>query len=173
MLILGIDCGSQRTGYGVVESDGRRHSLIDFGVVRAPTSKPFAERLQLIYRGVREVLEQRRPEACAVESVFHAVNSQSALKLAHVRGVVLLAAAESGLDVGEYSPLEVKGSVVGYGRADKKQVQMMTASLLGMREIPRPHDAADALAVALCHATRMNRPTSTKAVSRRQAVSHG
>ena len=173
MRILGIDCGSARTGYGVIESDGRRHRMLDAGAIRAPASKPFAERLQLIYRGVNEVLLRRQPEMCAVEAVFHAVNSQSALKLAHVRGVVLLAAAEAGLPVGEYSPLEVKGSVVGYGRATKQQVQMMTASLLGLQEVVKPHDAADALAVAICHATRSAFAPSQASGARKVASRHG
>ncbi len=154
MRILGIDCGSERTGYGVVDSDGRRHRFVAAGVIRVSTKKPFAERLRLIYVGVREVLDRDQPERFAVETVFHGVNAKSALKLAQVRGVVMLAAAEVGLAVEEYSPLEIKGSVVGYGRATKNQVQLMTASLLGLREIIEPHDAADALAVAICHATR-------------------
>jgi crossover junction endodeoxyribonuclease RuvC len=154
MRILGIDCGSERTGYGVVESDGRRHRLVAAGVIRVSPKKPFAERLRLIYVGVREVLDRDRPERFAVETVFHGVNAKSALKLAQVRGVVMLAAAEVGLAVEEYSPLEIKGSVVGHGHATKDQVQMMTASLLGLREIIEPHDASDALAVAICYATR-------------------
>ena len=154
MRILGVDCGSERTGYGVVESDGRRHRLIAAGVIRVSPQKPFAERLRLIYVGVRDVLARDQPERFAVETVFHGVNAKSALKLAQVRGVVMLAAAEVGLAVEEYSPLEIKGSVVGYGRATKDQVQLMTASLLGLREIIEPHDASDALAVAICHATR-------------------
>ncbi len=163
MRILGIDCGSERTGYGVVESDGRRHTMVTAGVIRASPTKPFAERLRLIYVGVKEVLERDRPEQFAVETVFHGVNAKSALKLAQVRGVVMLAAAEVGLTVGEYSPLEIKGSVVGYGRATKQQVQLMTASLLGLREIIEPHDASDALAVAICHATRSPRPHAASA----------
>lgn len=154
MRILGIDCGSERTGYGVVDSDGRRHRLVAAGVIRASPTKPFAERLRLIYIGVREVLERDQPDRFAVETVFHGVNVKSALKLAQVRGVVMLAAAEVGLAVEEYSPLEIKGSVVGYGRATKDQVQLMTASLLGLREVIQPHDACDALAVAICYATR-------------------
>ncbi len=125
MRILGIDCGSERTGYGVVDSDGRRHRLVAAGVICASPKKPFAERLRLIYVGVREVLDRDQPERFAVETVFHGVNAKSALKLAQVRGVVMLAAAEVGLAVEEYSPLEIKGSVVGYGRADEGQVQMM------------------------------------------------
>lgn len=163
MRILGIDCGSERTGYGVIESDGRRHALVAAGVVRASPKKPFAERLRLIYVGVGEVLARDRPTQFAVETVFHGVNAKSALKLAQVRGVVMLAAAEVGLSVEEYSPLEIKGSVVGYGRATKQQVQMMTASLLGLKEIIEPHDASDALAVAICHATRSPRPSATSA----------
>jgi crossover junction endodeoxyribonuclease RuvC len=154
MRILGVDCGSERTGYGVVDSDGRRHRLVAAGVIRVSPAKPFAERLRLIYMGVRDVLERDQPERFAVETVFHGVNAKSALKLAQVRGVVMLAAAEVGLPVEEYSPLEIKGSVVGYGRATKDQVQLMTASLLGLREVVEPHDASDALAVAICHATR-------------------
>jgi crossover junction endodeoxyribonuclease RuvC len=154
MRILGIDCGSERTGYGVVDSDGRSHRLVAAGVIQVSPRKPFAERLRLIYIGVREVLERDRPDRFAVETVFHGVNAKSALKLAQVRGVVMLAAAEGGLAVEEYSPLEIKGSVVGYGRATKDQVQLMTASLLGLREIIQPQDASDALAVAICYATR-------------------
>ncbi len=154
MRILGIDCGSERTGYGVVETDGRRHRMIDAGVIRVSPRKPFAERLRLIHVGVVDVIEQQRPEQFAVETVFHGVNAKSALKLSQVRGVVMLAAAQAGLQVDEYSPLEIKGSVVGHGHAGKSQVQMMTASLLGLREIIEPHDASDALAVAICHATR-------------------
>lgn len=154
MRILGIDCGSGRTGYGVVDSDGQRHRLVSAGVIRVSPTKPFAERLRLIYVGVGEVLARDQPECFAVETVFHGVNAKSALKLAQVRGVVMLAAAQVGLAVEEYSPLEIKGSVVGYGRATKDQVQIMTASLLGLREIIEPHDASDALAVAICHATR-------------------
>jgi crossover junction endodeoxyribonuclease RuvC len=166
MRILGIDCGSERTGYGVVDSDGRRHCLVAAGVIRVSAKKPFAERLRLIYVGVREVLDRDQPERFAVETVFHGVNAKSALKLAQVRGVVMLAAAEVGLAVEEYSPLEIKGSVVGYGRATKDQVQLMTASLLGLRQIVEPHDASDALAVAICHATRGMKANACLAESR-------
>ena len=154
MRIVGVDCGADRTGYGVIVSDGRRHRLETHGVIRTSAKDPLAERVHKIYLGVRAVLEEYGPDRVAVETVFAAVNPRSSLLLAHVRGVVLLAAAERGLPVGEYSPLEIKGSVVGYGRADKRQVQMMVSSLLGLTELVKPNDASDALAAAICDVTR-------------------
>ena len=153
MRVLGIDCGTERTGYGVIDSDGRRHRLVSAGVIRTKTSDPLESRLLEIARGLREVVRAHRPVAAAVEEVFHAANPRTALKLAHVRGVALLIAAEEGLALGEYSPLEIKHSVVGYGRAEKAQVQLMVSSLLGLSQ-PPAEDASDALAAAICHATR-------------------
>ena len=163
MRIVGIDCGTEKTGYGVVESDGRCHRLISAGVIRTRPDSPLEQRLQLIATGLRGVLTQFEPNSFAVEEVFHAVNAKSALKLAHVRGVALLLAAEAGLEVFEYSPLEVKISVVGYGRAEKHQVQMMVHSLLGIGPTFQSHDATDALAVAICHGTRANFPLAAGA----------
>ncbi len=154
MRIVGIDCGTERTGYGVVETDGRRHQLVTAGVIRTNTAHPLALRLKTIAGELRELLENFTPEVLAVEDVFHSVNAKSALKLAHVRGAVLLTAAEADLAVSEYSPLEVKMSVVGYGRAEKQQVQMMVLSLLGVTQQFGSFDATDALAVAICHGTR-------------------
>ncbi|HEX4810564.1 MAG TPA: crossover junction endodeoxyribonuclease RuvC [Bryobacteraceae bacterium] len=154
MRILGIDCGTERTGYGIIETDGRRHQLISYGVVRTKTTDALHLRLKGIAAELRQVLATFEPDAVAVEEVFHAVNAQSALKLAHVRGVALLLAAEAELPVHEYSPLEVKMSVAGYGRAAKGQVQMMVQSLLGLAQEVKSNDAADALAVAICHGTR-------------------
>jgi crossover junction endodeoxyribonuclease RuvC len=156
MKILGIDCGSERTGFGVIETGGRRPQLVISGVIRTSTKQAFAERLRIIHDGLRDVLEAHEPEAAAVEGVFAAVNPRSSLRLAHVRGVALLAAAQSGIPVGEYSPLQVKGSVVGYGKASKDQVRMMVCSLLGVSKVSGSHDASDALAVALCHSMRSN-----------------
>jgi crossover junction endodeoxyribonuclease RuvC len=153
MRILGIDCGSERTGYGVIETDGRSHRMIAAGVIRTDPKMPFNTRLLDIARGLRGILGEFNPEAAAVEEVFHSHNSKTALKLAHVRGVALLALAEAGVRLGEYSPLEVKNSVVGYGRAEKQQVQLMVKNLLGLAE-PLAEDASDAVAVAICHATR-------------------
>ena len=154
MRVLGIDCGSERTGYGVIESDGHDYRLVAFGVIRTNPKTSFDQRLLEIARGLRCQIEQYRPEAAAVEGVFSSVNVRSSLKLAHVRGVALLAIAEAGIELGEYSPLEVKISVVGYGRAEKSQVKMMVRSLLRVPEAIESEDACDALAVAICHAGR-------------------
>lgn len=153
MLVLGVDCGSQRTGYGVIQSDGCDHRLVAAGVIRTAVRDPFETRLCEIARGLREVIRRHSPDSAAVEQVFYAANVQTALKLAHVRGVALLAIAEAGMPLGEYSPLEIKISVVGYGRAGKHQVQTMVQSLLGLDEAVQSEDACDALAVAICHAT--------------------
>lgn len=158
MRIIGIDCGTEKTGFGVIESDGRSHRFVTAGVIRTRTADALERRLQSIAGELREVLENFSPEAFAVEEVFYAVNAKSALKLAHVRGVALLTAAEAGLEVSEYSPLEVKISVVGYGRAEKQQVQMMVHSLLGIGPRFDSYDATDALAVAICHGTRAQTP---------------
>jgi crossover junction endodeoxyribonuclease RuvC len=151
--VLGIDCGTERTGYGVIDSDGVAHSMIDAGVVKTDPKEQLAERLLMISIALRSIIARYSPDCVAVEDVFHAVNARSALKLAHVRGVALLLIAESRLPVGEYSPMEVKMSVVGYGRAEKSQVQMMVRSILSLTN-ELPEDASDAVAVAICHATR-------------------
>ena len=151
MRVVGIDCGSERTGYGVIDSDGRRHHLVVFGVIRTSPKADFPSRLHTIYKKIKELLDDKAPDTMAVEGVFHATNVRTVLKLAQVRGVALLAGAEHGLPVGEYSPLEIKGSVVGYGRATKGQVQIMVQSLLRLEEPIESNDAADALAVAICH----------------------
>jgi crossover junction endodeoxyribonuclease RuvC len=151
--VLGIDCGSQRTGYGVIDSDGARHTLVVAGVICTSPKVSFEARLLEISCGLRELIRAHAPDYGAVEEVFHAVNTKTALKLAHVRGVALLAIAEAGVEFAEYSPLEVKMSVVGYGRAEKGQVQVMVRSLLRLPEIVASEDASDALAIAICHAT--------------------
>jgi len=151
--VFGIDCGTERTGYGVIDSDGRTHCLVDAGVIRTLKSDPLHKRLLTIAGELRRKLELHRPDAVAVEEVFYAVNVKTVLKLSHVRGVALLAVAESGVEFAEYSPLEVKTSVVGYGRAEKSQVQVMVAGLLRLEEAIASEDASDALAIAICHAT--------------------
>lgn len=166
MRILGIDCGSERTGYGVIDSDGRRHQLVAAGVIRTNPRDSFDRRLLLIARGLRDVVSKTTPEFAAVEEVFHAKNTQSALKLAHVRGIALLTVAEAGIAVGEYSALEIKSSVVGFGRAEKHQVQLMVKSLLGLERQIDSEDASDAVAVAICHATR----TTTRQVTAKLAT---
>jgi crossover junction endodeoxyribonuclease RuvC len=149
--IFGIDPGSERTGYGCVESDGRRHRLIVSGAITARPADSFPQRLAAIHRDLAKLLAVCRPDCVAVESLFHAVNARSALKLGHARGVAILAAVESGCPVVEYTPAEVKRAIVGYGRAEKHQVQQMVKLLLGLSEPPSPYDAADALAIAICH----------------------
>jgi crossover junction endodeoxyribonuclease RuvC len=154
MRVLGIDCGTERTGYGIIDSDGRAHHMVAAGVIRTRADTPLAQRLAQIAEKLRELIGEYGPAAAAVENVFYAVNVKTALKLAHVRGVALLTLAEAGLEIGEYSPLEIKTSVVGYGRAGKQQVQMMVRSLLHLASEIGSEDASDAVAVAICHATR-------------------
>ena len=151
MRIFGIDPGSERTGYGCVETDGRRHVLVTCGAIAAAPGDGLPQRLSRIYRELTRLLAASRPDCVAIENLFHAVNARSALKLGHARGVAMLAAVEAGCEVVEYTPAEVKRAVVGYGRAEKPQVQMMVKLLLGLAAPPSPHDAADALAVAICH----------------------
>ena len=154
--VLGIDpAAAGATGYGVVESEGRRCRMLRFGALPAirghKSAECFPDRLREIHELICGLIEEFRPHSVAVESVFTALNMKTALKLAEVRGVVLLAAAQNCVPVRSYSPREVKASVAGYGNADKSQMQLMVRALLGMSETPEPADAADALAVALCH----------------------
>ena len=163
MRILGIDCGTERTGFGLIESNGRSHTLIDCGVIRLSTKDPLETRLATLATQLRRLIADHAPEIVAVEEVFHAVNTKSALKLAHVRGVTLLLAAEAGVTVAEYSPLSIKMSVTGYGRAEKHQVQTMVQSLLKSETtVFASFDASDALAVANCHATRGGFPAAAR-----------
>ncbi|HTF38333.1 MAG TPA: crossover junction endodeoxyribonuclease RuvC [Blastocatellia bacterium] len=151
MRIIGVDPGSDTTGYGVIDSDGRHYDLVEYAGIRGPKHLSFAERLLAISRKLEEVIERLSPQACAVEDTFYAVNVKSALKLGQARGAVLVVAARAGVEVFEYSPLEIKSALVGYGRAEKQQVQEMVRVLLGMKNVPEPLDASDALAVAICH----------------------
>jgi len=149
--IFGIDPGSERTGYGCVETDGSRHHLVVCGAIAARAADAFPARLARIHRELTALLAECRPECVAIENLFHANNVRSALKLGHARGVAMLAAIEAGCEVVEYTPAEIKRAVVGYGRAEKPQVAQMIKLLLGLEKAPSPHDAADALAVAICH----------------------
>ena len=151
MRVLGIDCGTECTGYGVVEFDDREQSVcLGFGGIKLSPRDPLAERLATIFDKLCSVIRQHRPDRVAIEDIFYAVNVKSALKLGQVRGVAMLAASSLGVAVSEYAPLTIKSAVVGYGRAEKEQVQMMVARLLRLDEIPQPADAADALAIAIC-----------------------
>ena len=151
MKIFGIDPGSDRTGYGCVEQIGGRHALVVCGTLSGPARATFPHKLKAIHSGLVALLARHRPDCVAVENIFYARNVRSALRLGHARGVALLAAAEAGLAVVEYSPAEIKRAVVGYGRAEKRQVQSMMRLLLGVELDSWPLDASDALAVAICH----------------------
>jgi crossover junction endodeoxyribonuclease RuvC len=155
MRVFGIDCGTECTGYGVVESsdaDRVAHLVaLVSGGIHLPKRLPMAERLALVYAELMTLLQMHQPDVVAIEEVFYSANAKSALKLGQVRGVALLAAANCGFPIAEYAPLKIKSSVVGYGMAQKQQVQFMVTRLLNLSCIPEPADAADALAIAICH----------------------
>jgi crossover junction endodeoxyribonuclease RuvC len=152
MLVLGIDPGTATTGYGLVRDLGRRQvELVDYGVVRTPSKTPMAQRLLQLYHDLSTIIAEYHPDEAAVEELFFSRNVTTALTVGQARGVAMLAAAEAGLPVREYKPAEIKQAVVGYGNAGKEQVQEMVRILLGIDEVPRPDDAADAVAVAICH----------------------
>jgi crossover junction endodeoxyribonuclease RuvC len=152
MRVMGIDCGTEWTGYGVVDTDrsGELYSVCH-GAIHLSKRDSLPHRLTIIFNRLLELIDEHHPEVVAIEEVFHAVNSQTALKLGQVRGVALLAAATRKVAIAEYSPLSVKSAVCGYGRADKEQVQFMVTRLLRLAKPPEPTDASDALAVAICH----------------------
>ena len=152
MRVLGIDCGGEYTGYGVVEQDnaGSLHHVCS-GAIRLSAREALELRLKAISDALGQIIALHHPELVAIEDVFYAVNAKSALKLGHVRGVAMLAAAQASLSVVTYSPLSIKSAVVGYGRAEKSQVQLMVARLLSLSQVPEPPDVADALAIAICH----------------------
>ncbi|HHW31670.1 MAG TPA: crossover junction endodeoxyribonuclease RuvC [Clostridiaceae bacterium] len=159
MIIMGIDPGFAITGYGILKYTGNRFSLIKYGVITTEASEKFADRLKLLSEGIKVLISEHKPDAICIEELFFNKNIKTAIAAAHGRGVVLLSAAESGAKVFEYTPLQVKQAVVGYGHADKTQVQQMVRIILNLQDIPKPDDAADALAVAICHAHsyRMNK----------------
>jgi crossover junction endodeoxyribonuclease RuvC len=154
--VFGIDPGSARTGYGCVQSDGTRHRLIACGAITIAASDPFPQKLKTIYTELGALLAEHRPDFVAIENLFHATNARSALRLGHARGVAMLAAVEAAVPIVEYTPAEVKQSIVGYGRAEKVQVRSMITLLLGLSGPPSTFDASDALAIALCHLHKMN-----------------
>src|SRR5687767_12311444 len=167
MIILGVDPGSLRTGYGAIETDGRRHRLVEKGVLLSPARMPLPARLREIHAGMAGLIARLQPGAIAVEDVFHAVNTRTALVLGHVRGVILLAGAEAGLPIHEFPPATVKVQVTGFGRAEKAQVALMVARLLDLPGEGEPGDASDALAVAVCQAHLQGAPAVTLRPARR------
>lgn len=151
MIVLGIDPGIAIVGYGVVEQMGNSYKVIDYGAITTDSKTPTPKRLELIHRGLGQLIEKYQVEAMAVEELFFNKNVKTAIQVAQARGVILLSGEEKNLPIYEYTPLQVKQGVVGYGRAEKSQVQIMVKTLLNLKEIPKPDDVADALAVALCH----------------------
>jgi crossover junction endodeoxyribonuclease RuvC len=149
--VLGIDPGSETLGWGIVKKDGNFYRLIDYGTVKSSPRESFAKRLAKIYYELQEIIERFQPDVLSIEEAFYALNVQVAMKLGQVRGVVLLLAEKNGLEIAEYAPRLIKKTVVGYGNAEKQQVQEMVKILLKLPTIPQPHDAADALAAAICH----------------------
>jgi crossover junction endodeoxyribonuclease RuvC len=152
MLIIGIDPGYAILGYGVISYEGNKFDVIEYGTVTTSSDVELPDRLKKIYNELYDLFLKYKPDAVAIEELFFNKNVTTALMVAHARGVAVVAAAKAGIEIFEYTPLQVKQGVVGYGRAEKKQVQIMVKTLLNLKEIPRPDDAADALAVGICHA---------------------
>ncbi len=158
MLVMGIDPGTATTGFGIVEGQGARAKMIDYGTILTPATMPMPERLVAINREMTNLIERYNPAAVAIEQLFFHKNSKTALSVAQSRGVLVMTAARAGITTAEYTPLQVKQAVVGYGSASKKQVQLLVQAILNLPTLPRPDDAADALAIAICHlhSYRMN-----------------
>lgn len=151
MRILGIDPGYAIVGWGVVDYNNNKFSPVDYGAVLTKAGTPFEKRLEIIYDDITAIIERYKPEAMSIEKLFFNTNEKTAIDVSQARGVTLLAAVKSGIEIFEYTPLQVKQSVVGYGRAEKKQVQEMTRIILNLQKIPKPDDTADSLALAICH----------------------
>lgn len=167
MRVLGVDCGGEYTGYGVVEMDSRgKLCCLTCGAIKLSPREVLPKRLSRIFAQLGAIIVQHQPDEVAIEDVFYALNVKSALKLGQVRGVAMLAASTAGLEVVEYSPLTIKSSVVGYGRAEKQQVQLMVTRLLELAAPPEPMDASDALAVAICHLHTAGTLSRQRAVAR-------
>ena len=152
MRIIGIDPGYAIIGYGIVDYNANHFTVVDYGAVTTKAHTPFEQRLSDIYDGLNNLISTYKPDAMSIEKLFFNTNTTTAIDVAQARGVILLTAAQAGVKIAQYTPLQVKQSVVGYGRAEKKQVQEMTRLMLGLKTVPKPDDTADALALAICHA---------------------
>lgn len=152
MIILGIDPGYAIVGYGVIKYEGNKFTVVEYGAITTQAKTPFNERLEHIYDELNELMDRTKPEAMSIEKLFYNNNAKTVIDVSQARGVTMLAAQKHRLNIAEYTPLQVKQSVVGYGRAEKKQVQEMTRVILKLDKIPKPDDTADALAMAICHA---------------------
>jgi len=164
MLTLGIDPGLATTGYGVVKEENNKLTLVDYGCVLTSKSEETCSRLNTLAKGIESLIKKYDPDAVAVEELFFASNAKTAIKVGEARGVILLTASQTGVDIAEYTPLQVKQALTGYGRAEKHQIQYMVQKILGCKEIPKPDDAADALAIAICH---INSQKLNKAVNKK------
>ena len=154
-IILGVDPGSIVTGYGLIRSNEQESVLLECGVINTDSKRPLPDKLKEIFEGLSQIIVSKHPDELAIEETFYSKNAKSALVMGQARGAAILAAACAGLPIAEYSPKEVKSSVVGQGNASKLQVQFMVKNILKLKELPQPIDAADALAIALCHAQKM------------------
>lgn len=152
MIILGVDPGTATTGYGLIKKEGQKFMIIDYGCILTPAKVPLPDRVEQIFDELTEIIKKKKPNQIAVEELLFAKNTKTAISVAQARGGILLAAKKAGVPVFEYTPLQVKMALTGYGQADKRQIQSMVKSLLNLDEIPKPDDAADALAIAICHA---------------------
>lgn len=162
MIIIGIDPGIAIVGYGILECNGNNYKALDYGTIETGPDEFFPARLQAVYNELSEIIKFYRPEDMAIEELFFSKNVKTAIKVGHARGVEILAAVNQDVGVYEYTPLQIKQAVVGYGRAEKRQVQEMVRLLLNLKEIPKPDDTADALAVALCHGSSIKFKESFK-----------
>jgi len=151
MRIIGIDPGYAILGYGIIEMKGNRFSVIEYGAITTDAKQEMPDRLKSIYAALMEIIEKHRPETASIEELFFNNNAKTALMVGQARGVAMLACVNSGLDIGEYTPLQIKQALVGYGRAEKKQIQIMVKTILNLDQVPKPDDTADALAAAICH----------------------
>lgn len=156
MIILGIDPGYAIVGVGIIEYNGNKFRTIDYYAITTEAHTPFEERLKIIYEGINEAIEKYKPDFMSIEELFFNDNAKTAIAVGQARGVIVLSAVNHGVEIFEYTPLQVKQAVVGYGRADKTQVQQMTKAILNLNAVPKPDDVADALAIAVCHAHSYN-----------------
>jgi len=152
MIILGVDPGTATTGYGLIEEKSGKLSMVDYGVIITESKQPLEDRLELLHDQLGDIIDEYNPDEIAVEELFFSTNVKTAMSVGQARGVILLVAKKSGVNIAEYTPNQVKNGICGNGNADKKQVQKMVQMLLKLTEVPQPDDAADALAIAICHA---------------------
>jgi crossover junction endodeoxyribonuclease RuvC len=155
MRIIGIDPGTGILGFGVIDTKATKSTMVDAGVIRTKVHQPLDERLVEIYNSLCEIIAENKPQVMVIETLFFAQNVTTAISVSHARGVAMLAGKLAGLEIVEYTPLQIKQAITGYGRADKKQMQEMVRVLLGLNEVPKPDDCADALAAAICHSTSL------------------